>query len=69
MLPARLRGLTDRRLIKEGCWADLILFDSKAWKDKAPFDHPLQFAEGIDKIWINGTQVLLHGVHTCIFPY
>ena len=67
-LPAANLGLTDRGLIKEGYWADLVLFDPKALKDKATFDNPLQFAEGIDQVWVNGTQVLLNGEHTGAFP-
>jgi len=67
-LPAANLGLKDRGLIKEGYWADLVLFDPKALKDKATFDHPLQFAEGIDDVWVNGTQVLQSGEHTGVFP-
>jgi N-acyl-D-amino-acid deacylase len=67
-LPAANLGLQDRGLIKEGYWADLVLFDPKALKDKATFDNPLQFAEGIEEVWVNGTQVLQSGEHTGLFP-
>lgn len=67
-LPATNLGLKDRGLIREGYWADLVLFDPKALKDKATFDNPLQFAEGINDVWVNGTQVLQSGEHTGAFP-
>ena len=44
-----------------------MLFDPKALKDKATFDNPLQFAEGIDQVWVNGSQALLNGEHTEAF--
>ena len=66
-LPAANLDLTDRGLIKEGYWANLVHFDPKALKDKANFDNLLQFTEGIDQVWVNGTQVLFAGEHTEAF--
>ena len=67
-LPATNLGLKDRGFIKEGYWADLVLFDPEALKDKATFDNPLQYAEGMDDVWVNGVQVLQSGTHTNQFP-
>lgn len=67
-LPAANLGLHDRGLIKVNYWADLVLFDPNALKDMATFENPLQFSEGIDEVWVNGTQVLESGEHTGAFP-
>jgi N-acyl-D-amino-acid deacylase len=55
-------------LIKERYWVDLVHFDPKSLKGKTTFDNLLQFTEGIDQVWVNGTQVLLAGEHTEAFP-
>jgi N-acyl-D-amino-acid deacylase len=67
-LPATNLGLKDRGFIKEGYWADLVLFNPAELKDKATFDNPLQYAEGMDDVWVNGVQVLQSGTHTDKFP-
>ncbi len=53
-LPAQRFGLADRGLIREGYWADLVLFDPKAIIDTATFSEPVQSAVGIKGVWVNG---------------
>ncbi|MGO9434147.1 MAG: N-acyl-D-amino-acid deacylase family protein, partial [Terracidiphilus sp.] len=53
-LPAQRFGLADRGLIREGYWADLVLFDPKAIIDTATFSEPVQTAVGIKGVWVNG---------------
>jgi N-acyl-D-aspartate/D-glutamate deacylase len=53
-LPARRFGLAGRGEIREGWWADLVLFDARAIRDAATFADPQRPAEGIAAVWVNG---------------
>ena len=53
-LPAERFGLRERGLVREGCWADLVLFDADTIRDAATFADPMQPAEGIAAVWVNG---------------
>ena len=66
--PATNLGLRDRGFLKEGHYADIVIFDPETVTDKATFDAPLQFAEGMDHVFVNGIQVLENGNHTGAFP-
>lgn len=54
-LPARRFGFSDRGLIKENYKADLVLFSADQIRDAATFSDPIQPAEGIKSVWVNGT--------------
>jgi N-acyl-D-amino-acid deacylase len=60
-LPARIMGLRDRGEIREGYWADLVVFDMETIADKATFFEPHQHAEGIDHVIVNGEFVVEDG--------
>src|SRR3954470_16611985 len=47
-------GLRDRGLLKEGFLADLAIFDPARVKDKATYEEPFQYAEGIEYVIVNG---------------
>jgi len=67
-LPATNLGLKGRGFLKEGYYADVVIFDSEKVEDKATFDKPLQFAQGVEHVLVNGVPVLLNGSHTNNFP-
>ncbi|MFX1495362.1 MAG: amidohydrolase family protein [Promethearchaeota archaeon] len=53
--PALRLGLTDRGLIKEDFWADLVIFNPDTVIDKATYEEPHQLPEGIPYVIVNGT--------------
>ena len=59
-LPATTFGLTERGLIRENNWADLVIFDRNKILDTATFDKPLSTPEGIRYVIVNGSIVLEH---------
>ncbi len=54
-LPAQRFGLARRGLVREGCFADLVLFDAAKIIDTATFADPITPATGIAAVWVNGT--------------
>ncbi len=67
-LPASNLKISDRGLLKEGYFADVVIFDPETIIDKATFDDPHQFAEGMVHVFVNGVQVLDDGEHTGATP-
>ena len=66
-LPAGNLGLADRGLLKEGYFADVVIFDPATISDRATFDKPHQFAVGVRDVFVNGVQELRNGEHTNSF--
>ena len=55
----------DRRgFLKEGYFADIVVFDPKTIADRATFEIPHQLAVGVKHVFVNGAQVLKDGEHT-----
>lgn len=67
-LPAQVLGLRDRGLIREGQWADIVLFDLDKIQDKATALKPHQYPEGIDWVLVNGQTVVKEGKITMSLP-
>jgi N-acyl-D-amino-acid deacylase len=61
-------GLTDRGLIREGAWADLVLFDAQSVADKATYTDPHRYPVGISHVIVNGIVVIDHSRHTGALP-
>jgi N-acyl-D-amino-acid deacylase len=59
---SRLR-LRDRGVIREGAWADLVVFDPERIIDTATYDDPHRYPAGIDHVIVNGA-VVTHGDET-----
>jgi N-acyl-D-amino-acid deacylase len=55
-LPAGVFGLKDRGQVREGGFADLVLFDPAAVRDRATYEQPRLPAEGIANVFVNGRQ-------------
>ena len=62
--PASNLKLKERGLLKENYFADIVIFNMDEVKDNATFEDPLQFAEGVNHVLVNGVPVLLNGKHT-----
>ncbi|MCX7796237.1 MAG: D-aminoacylase [bacterium] len=60
-LPAKKLRLMDRGIIKEGAYADITIFDPEKITDKATYEDPFQYPEGIEYVIINGNIVLEKG--------
>mgnify|MGYP001059452498 CR=1 FL=1 len=67
-LPAQRVGLKNRGILKEGFFADVVLFDAEKVIDKATFEQPAQFPEGIDTVIVNGQIVVDSGELTKTRP-
>ena len=66
--PATRYRLADRGLIKEGCWADVVIFDYDKIQDRATYEQPLVTPLGIDYVLVNGQVVVDQGKHTGAKP-
>jgi len=53
-LTARVFKLKDRGEIREGAFADLVIFDAARIKDRATYDSPMLPADGIHQVYVNG---------------
>jgi len=63
-LAASQMKIADRGTIKEGFFADLVVFDQKTVADTATFEKPQQYPVGIETVIVNGTVTVDGGRHT-----
>jgi N-acyl-D-amino-acid deacylase len=66
--PATRMHLASRGMIKEGCWADVVIFDFDTIQDRATYEHPFVPPTGIDYVLVNGQVVIENGKHTGAKP-
>jgi N-acyl-D-amino-acid deacylase len=75
--PAQRLGLMDRGLLREGAWADVVVFDLERIRDRAtnlyphsyPFEnYPHRYPLGIDYVFVNGRLVVDGERHTGALP-
>ncbi len=60
-IPAERFGLVDRGEVREGAFADLVIFDPETIADRATYDDPHQYCVGIDHVLVAGTEIVSHG--------
>jgi len=62
-MPAEKFHLRDRGVIREGAFADLVIFDAKEILDTATYADPRRYAAGISHVFVNGIAVVRDGAH------
>lgn len=62
--PATRMRLSGRGVIKEGAWADVVVFDYDKIQDRATYEQPLLTPVGIDYVLVNGAVAVENGKHT-----
>jgi dihydroorotase/N-acyl-D-amino-acid deacylase len=67
-LPAQREHLTDRGVIKQGMWADLVVFDPAKVRDEATYADPNKFSVGMQHVLVNGVLVIEDGKMTGKLP-
>ena len=67
-LPSQNLRLDRRGELREGYYADVVVFDPDAIQDHATFVEPHQYATGMLHVFVNGEQVLKDGQHTGATP-
>jgi N-acyl-D-amino-acid deacylase len=67
-LPATNLALRDRGFLRQGMFADVVVFDPAQIADRATFEKPHQYAVGMTHVFVNGVQVLENGEHTGATP-
>jgi len=67
-LSANKLKIKKRGLLKEGYYADVVIFDPNTISDHATFGNPHQLATGMQHVFVNGIQVLNEGEHTGATP-
>ncbi len=60
-LPAKTIGIKKRGLVKKGMFADITIFDKNTIIDKATFEDPHQYSEGIYYVLVNGSVAIDNG--------
>ena len=63
-LPAATLSLSDRGQLRQGYFADIVVFDPAKVQDHSTYQRPQQLATGVSDVWINGVRALRHEVAT-----
>lgn len=67
-LPAKNLSIAERGELREGFFADVVVFDPNTIAAKSTFEKPQQYAVGMQHVFVNGTQILKDGEHTGAKP-
>ena len=66
-LPAGNMKIQKRGVLKNGYFADIVVFDPQKITDHATYDNPHQYSTGVSEVFVNGRQVIKDGEHTGIY--
>jgi N-acyl-D-amino-acid deacylase len=67
-LPAQRLRLTDRGVLKQGLWADVVVFDPDQIHDEATFEQPNRLSVGMQYVLVSGVPVIAEGKATNALP-
>lgn len=63
-LAAQSLGIRNRGLLREGFYADIVIFNPETVIDRSTFEQPHQYSMGIDYVLVNGEVVVDKGIIT-----
>lgn len=63
-LPKSILGLRDRGVLEHGMHADIVVFNPETITDKATYNNPYQFSEGVSWVFVNGKAAIENGKKT-----
>ena len=67
-LTADILGLCDRGRLAVGAFADIVVFDPEAFRDRADFGNPTVLSEGVVHLFVNGEAVISDGEILPVLP-
>lgn len=67
-LPAETFRLKERGQLREGNWADVVVFNPATVQDNSTYNDPHHYATGIQYVLVNGVEVIKNGEHTGARP-
>lgn len=67
-MPARMLGLEDRGVLRDGAAADVVVFDRDDFSSLATFERPTELARGVRFLFVNGQPVIDDGIATGARP-
>ena len=60
--------IRDRGLLREGMYADVVVFDPATIQEHSTYEKPNQASTGVREVFVNGTEVIRDGKHTGAKP-
>jgi len=60
-LPAKIFAVADRGMLREGAFADVVIFDPKTVRDVATYAKPHAYSVGMDYVFVNGSPAIAKG--------
>jgi N-acyl-D-amino-acid deacylase len=60
-VPASNLGIAHHGMLKEGYFADVVVFEPQTIQDHTTFEKPMQYATGVSEVWVSGVAVIHAG--------